>query len=455
MEQLKRKDIKYHTERVLQFGEGNFLRGFVDWMFDKMNKECGKDFGIVVVQPLPSGRIEYLNKQEGIYTLYTRGYLNGIPSEETRIIDCITRGIDPYKNRGEYLKCAENPNLRYIISNTTEAGIEYRREAEDFDAVTFPGRLTIFLKARFDAKLPGFLILPCELIDNNADMLKKYILAYARDWNYGEDFIRWVNEENVFMNTLVDRIVTGAPKDGMDDVYKKLGYIDEMYDSAEMFHLWVIEGDKKYSSELPFEKAGLNVVWTDDVTPYKKRKVRILNGAHTMLVSAALLMGEKTVRESMNNELLLKYVTKGVYEEIIPAAVSEKMPQQELKSFADNVIERFKNPFIDHYLESIALNSVSKYSVRDLPSVKDYYNKFGKLPECTVFALAALIMLYKSGKSFDSAENVNIIDKSSVDEILSNISLWGEDLSFLKEEVKKYIAISERNGIAEGIKSIL
>lgn len=431
-----------HTERVLQFGEGNFLRGFVDWMFDRLNKENNGDYGVVVVQPLPGGRAESLNKQDGLYTLYLRGLLNGEKKEETRIVECVTRGIDPYSCTDEFFGCALNPELRYIISNTTEAGIEYRRGDEVFSETTFPGRLAMFLKARFDAGLKGFLILPCELIDNNGSYLKECVLRYADDWGYGESFRKWLEEENCFMNTLVDRIVTGYPKDTAARMEQMLGYRDELLDSAEIFHLWVIEGDKKYADELPFDKIGLNVVWTDDVTPYKKRKVRILNGAHTMLSPAAMLMGVETVREAMENSVIAEFVNKGIFDEIIPTI---DMPDDELKTFAGDVLERFKNPFIDHYLSSIILNSVSKFRVRVLPSIKDYMSVYNDIPKCLVFSLAALLMFYKTGTPDDDKEVIEAIKKEPVSAVLKNISFWGEDLSFIGEQVERYIELTENN----------
>lgn len=452
MEQLKRKNIKKHTERVLQFGEGNFLRGFVDWMLDMLNKRCGGDFGVVVVQPLAGGRADDLNEQDGLYTLYSRGLINGVKAEEECVIDCITRGINPYEDTDEFFKCAENPKLRYIVSNTTEAGIEYRKEECDFKNTTFPGRLTMFLKARYDAGLGGFLLLPCELIDKNGDNLRECVLKYAADWNYGEDFIKWVNEENVFTNTLVDRIVTGYPKDSSDEMEQKFGYHDNMIDTCEIFHLWVIEGSAEFAKELPFDKAGLNVIWTDDVTPYKKRKVRILNGAHTTLVSSAMLMGVETVREAMDDEILSEYIKKSVFEEIIPTI---DMSENELVKFADDVLDRFRNPFINHYWSSIALNSVSKFKVRVLPSIKDYIVKFGCVPTCLTFALAALIVFYKTGNPIDDKEVIDYIAKSSVEEILSNTELWDDDLSFLLESVEKYIIMIEKNGFKSALESIV
>lgn len=451
MEQLKRTSQKKHTERILQFGEGNFLRGFVDWMVDRLNKEADGDYGVVLVQPLPTGMVRKIDEQDGLYTLYLRGLLNGEKTEETRIVDCVTRGINPYENTDEFFECAKNPDLRFIVSNTTEAGIEYRKGDEVFAKTTFPGRLTMFLKARFDNGLNGFVLLPCELIDKNGDNLKKCILQYAEDWGYGDAFIKWVNEENHFTNTLVDRIVTGYPRDTAKEMEEKFGYHDNVIDTAEIFHLWVIEGDTKYADEIPFHKLGLNVLWTDDVTPYKKRKVRILNGAHTMIVLAARLAGLETVREAMDDETVFAFAKKGIFDEIIPTL---DLPKDELVQFANDVIERFKNPFIKHYLLSIALNSVSKFKVRVLPSLLEYKKIFGKEPRCLVFSLAALIMFYRTDESNDDAEIMEFMKKASPAEILKRTDYWGEDLSELLPSVEKYIGMIEKDGIKNVMKTI-
>lgn len=454
MELLKRKAKCDLTERVLQFGEGNFLRGFVDWMFDRLNKENNGDYGVVVVQPLASGIIDKLNEQDGLYSLYLRGLQDGQKTEETRVVECITRAINPYTDTDAFYDCALNPDLRYIVSNTTEAGIEYKsnQSPDDFCTLTFPAKLTVFMKKRFDAKLGGFVLLPCELIDKNGDVLKECILKYSDDFGYGDEFRTWVENENVFTNTLVDRIVTGYPRDTAREMEKSYGYLDNMIDTAEIFHLWVIEGDKKYSSELPFDKCGMNVIWTDDVTPYKKRKVRILNGAHTMSVLAARLAGLETVGEMMNDDAFKKYINKGIYDEIIPTI---DLPKDELKKFANDVNERFENPFIKHYLLSIALNSVSKYSVRVLPSLLDYYNKFNKLPKILVFALAALIVFYKGDEANDDADVMEFMKTSSVSDILNRDDYWGCDLSFMEKEITKYVSMINRNGMRAAVEEII
>ena len=454
MERLKRKEKCQLTEKFLQFGEGNFLRGFVDWMIDRLNKEADFDGGVVVVQPLAQGLIPMINEQDGLYTLYLRGLQDGQKVEETRVVDCITRGINPFENTDEFFECASNPELRYIISNTTEAGIEYKpnQNPDDFAGLTFPGRLTLFMKRRFDNKLPGFLLLPCELIDKNGDELKACVLKYAKDFGYGDDFIKWVEEENYFTNTLVDRIVTGYPRDTASEMEKEYGYLDNIIDTAEIFHLWVIQGDKKYAEELPFDKIGLNVLWTDDVTPYKKRKVRILNGAHTMMVLAAHLAGLETVKEAMDDELVFNFMKTGVFDEIIPTL---DLPKDELIQFANDVIERFQNPFIKHYLLSIALNSVSKYQVRVLPSVLEYIKENNKEPKCLVFSLAALIAFYRTDAANDNPDVMEFMKTDSVDDILSKEEYWGTDLSMLKDSINGYLKSIEEKGIRAAMEEVV
>lgn len=454
MERLKRNTPCTLTEKVMQFGEGNFLRGFVDWMIDRLNKEADWNGGVVLVQPLPQGLCDMINEQDGLYDLYLRGLQNGERVEETRVVECVTRCINPFADTAAYFEMAKNPELRFIVSNTTEAGIEYRagESADDFTGTTFPGRLAMFMKKRFDLGLPGFVLLPCELIDKNGDCLKECILKYAADWNYGDDFIKWVNEENHFTNTLVDRIVTGYPRETAKEMEESFGHLDNVIDTAEIFHLWVIEGDKKYAEEIPFHKYGMNVLWTDDVTPYKKRKVRILNGAHTMMVLAARLAGLETVGEAMEDELVYKFMYKGIFDEIIPTL---DLPKEELTQFANDVIERFKNPFIKHYLLSIALNSVSKFKVRDLPSLLGYIEEFGKEPACLVFSLAALIKFYKGDEANDDAQVMEFMKNASVAEILASTDCWGQDLTSLLPSVEKYCDMIDTMGIREAMKTVI
>lgn len=454
MERLKRKEKCALTERVLQFGEGNFLRGFVDWMIDRLNKENGGDYGVVLVQPLANGLVDMINEQDGLYSLYLRGLMNGERVEETRVVECVTRGINPFENTDDFFKCAKNPELRFIVSNTTEAGIEYKpdQSADDFAGLTFPGRLTLFMKKRFDEGLGGFILLPCELIDRNGDCLKECILKYAADWGYGNEFVEWIEKENHFTNTLVDRIVTGYPRDTAKQMEESFGYLDNVIDTAEIFHLWVIEGDKTLADEIPFHKCGMNVLWTDDVTPYKKRKVRILNGAHTMMVLAAHLAGLETVREAMEDELVFSFMKKGLFEEIIPTL---DLPKEELVQFANDVIERFKNPFIKHYLLSIALNSVSKFKVRVLPSLTGYMKANGKEPQCLVFSLAALIAFYRTDAANDDPAVVEFMKTASTADILAKKDYWDEDLTYLLPSVEARLKDIDELGIRKAMEKVV
>lgn len=454
MERLRRLEKCTLTERVLQFGEGNFLRGFVDWMIDRLNKENGGDYGVVLVQPLENGLVDMINGQNGLYSLYLRGLQNGERVEETRVVDCVTRGINPFADVDAYFECAKNPDLRFIVSNTTEAGIEYKsgQNPRDFAGLTFPGRLTLLLKKRFDEGLGGFILFPCELIDKNGDCLKECVIKYSRDWGYGDDFEKWINEENHFTNTLVDRIVTGYPRDTAKQMEEKFGYLDNVIDTAEIFHLWVIEGNKKLAEEIPFHKIGLNVLWTDDVTPYKKRKVRILNGAHTMMVLAAHLAGLETVKEAMNDELVFSFMKQGIFEEIIPTL---DLPKDELEQFANDVIERFQNPFIKHYLLSITLNSVSKYKVRVLPSILQYIKDKGSEPKRLVFSLAALIAFYRTDAANDDASVMEYMRTARTEDILAKTEYWGENLSFLLPSVAAHLEVIEKDGIRKAMEKVV
>jgi len=397
-------------EKVLQFGEGNFLRGFVDWMIHRLNTMGLFNGSVVVVQPIAQGLAEKLNEQDGLYTLLLRGIQNGKVVEEKEIISAVSRGINPYADFAGYLQTAENPDLRVIVSNTTEAGIAFSAADKQTDAppASFPGKLTLLLHKRFthfkgDVK-KGFILLPCELIERNGDNLKKAVLQTAQHWNLEPAFAAWVEQANIFCNTLVDRIVTGYPRDEATQITEKLGYQDALIDTAEVFHFWAIEATgtdmKKLSEEVPFAKAGLDVVWTDNMTPYRNRKVRILNGAHTMTVLAAYLAGKNTVRECMDDPLISSYMQNGISAEIIPTL---DLPKQELEAFAAAVSERFANPFIQHYLLSISLNSTSKYKARILASVQEYAKRKGKLPARLTFALAALIVFYRGTEIRDAA----------------------------------------------------
>ncbi len=416
-------------EKIIQFGEGGFLRGFADWMIDILNEKTDFSGKVVVVQPIEKGMCDVLSAQGCVYTHICRGS-EGVMQ---RKIDVISRCVKPYDDFAQYLELAENPSFRFIISNTTESGICFSNDDKPTDAPpkTFPAKLTLLLKKRYDLGLGGFIFLPCELIDKNGAALKKTILQYADLWNFDPAFKQWIESENTFCNTLVDRINTGFPKDEKFD----LGYEDNMLNTSEYFHLWVIEGCKNLFKELPFDKCGLNVILTDNLEMYRTRKVRILNGAHTSLVPYAMLEGFKTVKECVDNEKMLAHIKKCVYDEIIPTLDLER---SELIEYADNVLRRFGNPYIKHYLSSIALNSVSKFKVRVLPSILEYIKRTGKMPETLIFSFAKLIDFYRTDMTNDDPSVCEFMKNASVDEILANTSLWDEDLSFLADEVKKY-----------------
>ena len=417
-------------EKVIQFGEGGFLRGFADWMIQQVNEQTDFNGKVVVVQPIENGLCDALEEQNCKYTHLCRG----VEGVDKKTIDVISRCVKPYDEFDEYMKLAENPDFRFIISNTTEAGICFidSDKITDKPAKSFPAKLTQLLYKRFELGLSGFVFLPCELIDKNGENLKDCILKYAKLWKLQDTFKMWIEEENIFCNTLVDRINTGYPKD--EEI--KTDFEDKLINTSEYFHLWVIEGYNDLFSELPFDKCDLNVILTDELEKYRTRKVRILNGAHTSLVPYALLSGFDTVKSCIDDEKMNAHIKKCVYDEIIPTL---DLSKNELTEYADNVLTRFANPYIKHYLSSIALNSVSKFKVRVLPSILEYIKRFDKMPETLIFAFAKLIDFYRTDMTNDDAEIEEFMKNASVKEILSNKKLWDEDLSFLEEEVLKYV----------------
>ena len=434
-------------ETVIQFGEGNFLRGFFDCFLDVINKNGLYDGKAVVIQPRAGGKCALLNEQKCRYNLCLRGVENGNVKQEHHFIESITRGIDPYENFDEYMLLADNPDFRFVVSNTTEAGIEFDAGCafEDKPCKSFPGKLTQLLYKRYKNGMRGFVFLPCELIDNNGDELKKCILKYAAHWKLEGGFAEWIENENVFANTLVDRIVTGYPSDETAEKYPD----DKFLDTAEIFHLWVIEGD--FENELPLKKAGFNVIWADDVKPYKKTKVRILNGAHTSMVTGAILSGIETVGECMADETVSSYLNKCMSEEILPTIGKS---EQNVK-FASDVFDRFRNPFIKHKLRSIALNSVSKFSVRVLPTILEYKEQNGKYPEALSMSLAYLICFYKNDVPDDSEAVVSKMKNGTVEQILSDSSLWQSDISGMTEIVTEYCEKINELGAKGAMKWIL
>lgn len=426
----KGKEVGKMKEKIIQFGEGGFLRGFADWMIKKVNDKTDFNGKVVVVQPIENGMCDMLSAQDCVYTHICRG-IEGIEVQKN---DVISRCVKPYDNFDEYLKLAEKEDFRFVISNTTEAGIVFsdKDKITDTPAKTFPGKLTQLLKKRFDLKLGGFVFLPCELIDKNGENLKKCIMQYADLWELGDDFIHWIETENIFCNTLVDRINTGFPKDEKIE----LDYEDHMINTSEYFHLWVIEGYGDLFKEIPFDQCDLNVILTDKLEMYRTRKVRILNGAHTSLVPYALLEGFDTVKSCVDSEKMNEHIRKCVFDEIIPTL---DLPEEELEQYANDVLTRFANPYIKHYLSSIALNSVSKFKVRVLPSMIEYIKRFNKMPETLIFSFAKLIEFYRTDMTNDDAEIVAFMKSASVSDILKNTKLWDEDLSYLEREIIKYV----------------
>lgn len=420
--------------KVIQFGEGGFLRGFVDWIIQILNEKAGFDAAVTVVQPIEKGLCDLLDEQNGAYHHLMRGLKNGNAVVEEKFIEVIAKTVQPYRDFDAYLALAEEPDFRFVVSNTTESGIVFvpTDRMESAPNVSFPAKLTLLLKKRFELGLPGFIFLPCELIDQNGKNLKKCVLDYAALWGLSEEFSRWVEMENVFCNTLVDRIVTGYPKE--ED--HPLKATDRLLNTSELFHLWVIEGPKEILKEIPFDQTDLNVIVTDQLEKYRTRKVRILNGAHTSMIPFALLSGVETVKDCMENEMLSSFLKKCVFEEIIPTL---DLPREELVSYAEDVFERFRNPYIRHFCASISLNSISKFKVRVLPSLLEYKKRFGCNPKNLVFALAKLIAFYQKGTPNDDEAIIAFIRSHSVEEILANESFWGESLAFLSDEVKLYV----------------
>lgn len=473
MKTLNRSSVKAnkYTERIIQFGEGNFLRAFANWMIHEMNKNASFDGGVVAIQPINQGLIKMLNDQDGLYTLYLNGIKNGEAISEHEVIDCIQRGINPYENHADYLAVAENPDLRFMISNTTEAGIAYNADdkLEDAPQSSFPGKLTALLYKRFQtfggASDKGLILIPCELINDNGENLKKIILQYADDWALGAEFVDWINEDNIFCNTLVDRIVPGYPRGKMDAITEELGYKDNLVVEGEQFHLWVIEGPASVKEEIPAEVCGLNMVFTDNQEPYRTRKVRILNGAHTSLVPVGYLYGIDKVRESLEDEVVGKFLRDAIFNNICPTL---DLPEEELSQFSADVLDRFRNPYLEHALMSISLNSTSKYKTRVLPSVLEYIKRKNENPKYLLFSLAALIAFYKGERGeerFTVKDDQSALDffatqwatgdsASVAKATLKNTDFWGTDLTQF-EGLEEIVANNLESIITNGMKATL
>ncbi len=385
-----------NPERILQFGEGNFLRAFVDWMVELCNRKGLLNSSIVIVQPIENGLADIINEQNGQYTLVMSGLENGEPKREIMQLSSVSRCLNPYRDWEDYIKIAENPDLQFVVSNTTEAGIAYSEgdQVTDKPASSFPAKVAQFLHHRFQHfqgdPTKGLIFLPVELIDDNGHHLREIVTRYAKEWNLGDDFLNWLANANEFTSTLVDRIVTGRPQN-QQELEEELGYQDKLIVTSEVFNLWVIEGSERAQSLFPVAETEANVIWTQDVKPYKLRKVRILNGGHTGTVLAGIVGGHEIVREMCNDPIYAAYFNKLMFEEIIPTI---DLPRAEIEQFANDVLDRFRNPYINHKLLDISLNSISKYNARVLPSLLDSIEANGKVPEALSFSLAALIRFY-------------------------------------------------------------
>ena len=417
---------QFYKERIIQFGEGNFLRAFVDWIVKNMNEKAGFDAGVVVVQPIADGMTDVLNEQDGLYHLILKGLDGGKPVYDVKLMDVVTRGLNPYSRFDEYLKLAENTDLRFIVSNTTEAGIAFNPDDkfDDAPAGSYPGKLVQLLYRRFTAfdgaTDKGFIIFPCELIFENGRVLKDCIEKYIEHWTLGQDFADWVNEACGIYSTLVDRIVPGYPRESADEIKSRIGFDDKLLVEGEIFHLWVIEAPQSVAREFPADKAGLNVLFVPSEEPYHERKVTLLNGPHTVLSPVGYLSGLNTVRECVEHEIVGTFVRKVMYDELLPTL---SMPEDELKRFADDVLDRFRNPYVNHLLTSIMLNSFPKFRTRDLPGLKKYLELKGVLPDGLTLGLAATIAYYKGGKRGD--EEIPVRDDLKIIALLQSLHAVG------------------------------
>ncbi|MDA3852663.1 MAG: tagaturonate reductase [Bacteroidales bacterium] len=481
MNTLKRSSViaPMYPERILQFGEGNFLRAFVDWMVKRMNQKCDFDSGVVIVQPIEHGMADMINKQEGLYHLILQGIDKGKPIREIELIDSVSRAINPYADYADYKQLVLSPDLRFVISNTTEAGIAWDESdtLEQEPQKSFPGKMTALLYERFKAfdgaDDKGLIIICCELIDRNADFLKKYVLQHAEQWNLEEGFVQWVNTACAFCNTLVDRIVPGFPKDNIKAIQQEIGYEDNLVVVGEYFHLWVIEAPQWVEDEFPAIKAGLNVQFVDDMTRFRDQKVRVLNGAHTGTFALSLLYGVETVKEAIEHEKIGAFMHQMLGQEILKTIAGD---EAELEVFVEKILERFYNPYVRHEWKSIALNSMSKWQTRNLCSLIDYVEKEKDLPSCLVFSLATLSVYYRG--EYKGETIVLQDDQASIDfmkkvwanfdlnkdysvlatAILAYEELWGRDLNQLNglsEKLAQFIESILTEGVEKTLDLIL
>jgi tagaturonate reductase len=390
-----------YPPKAIQVGEGNFIRAFVNWMIDLCNEQGVFEGTVIATQPRRQGapKIARLKSQDGLFTVISRGLVDGKPTETQRIVSSISRALDPYEQWDDFLALADDPRIRYVFSNTTEAGIVYQQEERDCSRPphSFPGKLAAFLYRRYrnhlqDQRFSGLLIVPCELLERAGDDLRRIVLQHAEAWGLEQAFQDWVQRENVFLNSIVDRIVTGYPQDEAEQLEQKFGYTDGLITVAEPYYLWILEGDEQLAEQLPFHQAGLNVEWVEDLTPYIQRKVRILNGAHTFLVPIAFRQGHDTVREAVNDEKLLIKLQRFLLQTVLPTIPLER---EALTEYVQQTLERFRNPYLQHRLLDIALNSTSKFCSRLLPTLVDHLQQGGQPPDELLESLAHLLLFYR------------------------------------------------------------
>ncbi|MED3645908.1 tagaturonate reductase [Halalkalibacterium halodurans] len=489
-----RNMIRYESsqlpERVLQFGEGNFLRGFIDWMIQQMNKQNVFNGRVVVIQPTPHGKVvPKLQAQDSLYTVWLRGIADGETVDHHEVITSISRGINPYTDWKDVLEVAASPDISVVFSNTTEAGLTYLEEGYDKEKapLSFPGKLAACLWHRYETlgrgEGSGLVIIPCELVEQNGKVLKELVCRYAKAWNFPQEFFTWLERENEFCHTLVDRIVPGFPSDTADECFERLGYEDILLTVAEPYHLFIIEGSERVRKLLPFNEAGLHVRW-NHLEKHRNMKVRVLNGTHTFMFALSYLSGVDTVGEAMADEQLCSFIRKGLFEEILPCVDA---PEQEVTAFVETVLERFENPFLQHRLTDIGLNAVNKFRTRLMPTFNDYVAQTGEAPTYLLFSLAALINYYRGveedgpfliGRRREDPylirDDLKVIEAFKVgwqqvntgklslaqlcENLLSKRELWGVDLSMERKVVDKVaesLQIIVEKGMRQAISGVL
>ena len=478
MQKLNRTTAKAakYPDKVIQFGEGNFLRAFVDWIIWKTNQTTDFNAGVVLVQPIDRGMVDMINSQDGLYHLNLQGIDKGEAVDSIEMVDVINRGINPYADFDSYIALAENPDIRFVISNTTEAGIAFDPSCklEDKPASSYPGKLTQLLYHRylhFNGDLSkGFIIFPCELIFLNGRELKKCIYQYIELWQLGDGFKEWFEKACGVYCTLVDRIVPGYPKDTIDQIHERIGYDDKIVVKAEIFHLWVIEAPEEVAKEFPADKAGLNVLFVPSEAPYHARKVTLLNGPHTVLSPVGYLSGLDTVKECVEDPEVGKFVHKVMFEELLETL---DLPKPELEKFASDVVDRFVNPYVKHFVTSIMLNSFPKYKTRDLPGLKTYLERKGTLPTGLVLGLAGICTYYRGGKRGDVEIQPN--DDAAIISLLKDLwatgdvrkvaegvlaadFIWGEDLNLipgLTDLLTEDLRVIEAEGMRAAVRKVI